>query len=274
MKYMSFNNSCSYAGIANLLLDYSIDIEDYQVAIETKVPYIFRYDEHWKRYVSGSMLQADRYFNFYLQNLSLQLVGNEFTKESALDFLKKLQCRAMIGLNVSNGRKHAVIYSGVEADKYIFMNNKRKDSQEPDFYRFSFNELLYKMDETVFISYLENRLGGVKIDLTPEIKDSFFYLQEYKENVAGFCSEVQGVDALNKGMSTLFHAFFLDVYSMMVIIGEKQLSEGIGDLRNSYLQAMRLKQPLRLSEYISIEYFKKAIDEYKKIIHIRVIDGF
>lgn len=266
MKYMSFNNSCSYAGIANLLLDYSIDIEDYQIAIETKVPYIFKYDEQQKRYVSGSMLQADKYFNFYLQNLGLNLVGNEFTKENALDFLSNLQCRAMIGLNFSNNRKHAVIYSGFEDDKYISINNKKKDSEEPECYRFSSNELLANMDETVYISYLEHRLDDVKIDLTPEIKDSLFYLQKYKEDVITFCSKLQDVDSLNRAMSSLFHAFFLDVHSMMVIIGEKQLSKAIEDLRNSYIKAMRLKQPLRLSEYISIEDLEKAIDGYNNII--------
>lgn len=34
MKYMTFNNSCSFAGVANMLKDFSIDIEDYNLAIE------------------------------------------------------------------------------------------------------------------------------------------------------------------------------------------------------------------------------------------------
>ena len=44
MKYMTFNNSCSYAGVANMLEDFNIHMEDYELAIEMKVPFIFKYD--------------------------------------------------------------------------------------------------------------------------------------------------------------------------------------------------------------------------------------
>lgn len=270
MRYMSFNNSCSYAGIANLLSDHSIDIEDYEVAIAAKVPYIFKYDEQQKCYVSGSMLQADKYFNFYLQNLGLNLIGNDFTKENALAFLRNLHSRAMVGLNFSNNHKHAVIYSGFKNNKYTFLNNKRNNSTEPNYYYFTPNELLSCMDKTVYISYLENKLDDVKIDLTSEIKNSFIYLQKYKKDIVAFCNEIQDIDSLSKAMSTLFHAFFLDVYSMMVIIGEKQITKEIEDLRNSYLKAMSLKQPLKLSEHICLEALEKTIDEYKEIININI----
>lgn len=47
MKYMTFNNSCSYAGVANLLEDFEIEIQDYELAIEMRSPYIFKYDEYF-----------------------------------------------------------------------------------------------------------------------------------------------------------------------------------------------------------------------------------
>ena len=40
MKYMTFNNSCSYAGVANMLEDFNINIEDYELAIRMRVPFI------------------------------------------------------------------------------------------------------------------------------------------------------------------------------------------------------------------------------------------
>src|SRR5699024_1933349 len=109
------------------------------------------------------------------------LVENELKREDVLDFLYSLNCRAMIGLNVSNGHKHAVIFNGIEDENFIFMNNKRRNSQEPKFYRFNANELLDRTDKTVYISYLDKGSQGIKIDLFPEIKKSQFHLQEYKD---------------------------------------------------------------------------------------------
>lgn len=271
MKYMTFNNSCSYAGVANLLLDYSIDIEDYEIAIKTKVPYIFKYDDHCKRYISGSMLQEDKYYNFYLQNLGLNLIGNRLSPKEAIKFLNNLKCNSMIGLNVLNGSKHALIYNGFEDDKYIFMNNKRRDSNAPDFYQFSLEELLNKMDDTVCISYLEKKHIDAKIDLSKEMKASSFYLKQYENDILTFCNKTQNIEALNKSMNTLFHAFFLDVYSMMAIIEENQLCKEIEDLRTPYLKSLKLGKSLKLCEYISIECFKKAINDYENILHTSIL---
>lgn len=41
MKYMTFNSSCAYAGLANLLTFCGIDTEDYLIAQEIAIPYCF-----------------------------------------------------------------------------------------------------------------------------------------------------------------------------------------------------------------------------------------
>lgn len=64
------------------------------------------------------MLQEDKYFNYYLQKLGLRFIENEFNREDALIFLRNLNNKAMLGLNI-NGM-HAVIYCGTENGKYIF----------------------------------------------------------------------------------------------------------------------------------------------------------
>ena len=64
MKYMTFNSSCSYAGLANLLSFYGIDIEDRKIALEMDLPFLFDCEDGC--YVSGPMLQGEKWFNLYL----------------------------------------------------------------------------------------------------------------------------------------------------------------------------------------------------------------
>lgn len=268
MKYMTFNNSCSYAGVANMLEDFNIHIEDYELAIEMKVPFIFKYDEKWGRYISGSMLQEDKYFNYYLQKLGLRFIENEFNREDALIFLHNLNNKAMLGLNI-NGM-HAVIYCGTENGKYIFLNNRREDSNEPKYYKYDFSELRKKMNQNVAIGYIEKDIGNLRFDIKEEMENSILYLEKYRSEVENFCTKGHDVSSLKWAMNSLFRALFLDVYSMMDIIGETELVISIAKVRLDYLNAMNLNKALNLSEYISLSELNKIIDRYREIIELEI----
>ena len=45
MKYMTFNRSCSYAGIANLLEEYDLHYEDHEIIKALSIPYIDKYQD-------------------------------------------------------------------------------------------------------------------------------------------------------------------------------------------------------------------------------------
>lgn len=38
MKYMTFNSSCAFAGVANMLAAYGIDKEDREIALGMQLP--------------------------------------------------------------------------------------------------------------------------------------------------------------------------------------------------------------------------------------------
>ena len=268
MKYMTFNNSCSYAGVANMLEDFNINIEDYELAIRMRVPFIFKYDEKWGRYISGSMLQEHKYFNYYLQKLGLRFIENEFSREDALVFLHNLNNKAMLGLNI-NGM-HALIYSGIENGKYTFLNNRREASNEPKYYKYDFSELREKMTQNVVIGYIEKGIGNLRFDIKEEMENSILYLEKYRSEVENFCTKGQDVSSLKWAMNSLFRALFLDVYSMMDIIGETELVISIAKVRLDYLNAMNLNKALNLSEYISLSELNKIIDRYREIIELEI----
>ena len=45
MKYMTFNSSCSYAGVANMLAQYHFAVDDRTIAMGMKLPYLFTYED-------------------------------------------------------------------------------------------------------------------------------------------------------------------------------------------------------------------------------------
>ena len=65
MKYMTFNSSCSFAGIANMLERMGYAYEDYQVAAGMELPYIVARDNGG--YIAGAMLQEKKYFDIFLK---------------------------------------------------------------------------------------------------------------------------------------------------------------------------------------------------------------
>jgi len=70
MKYMHFNSSCPYAGVANLLELQGMDKEDYKIALEMNLPYFLRRDVITGYYQSGSSLQSAEWFDLYLNHLT------------------------------------------------------------------------------------------------------------------------------------------------------------------------------------------------------------
>ena len=63
MKYMTFNSSCSFAGVANMLESKGLDFQDYQVAAGMELPYIVARDNGG--YIAGAMLQEKKYFDIF-----------------------------------------------------------------------------------------------------------------------------------------------------------------------------------------------------------------
>ncbi len=71
MKYMTFNFSCSYAGVANMLEQYGIDTDDRSIAMGMKLPYLFAYENGV--YMAGPMLQSAAWFNLYLNPIGFEM---------------------------------------------------------------------------------------------------------------------------------------------------------------------------------------------------------
>ena len=61
MKHMHFNASCSYAALAALMERKGVDTEDYKIALEIKLPWLFAKEDG--AYISGPMLFRRKSFD-------------------------------------------------------------------------------------------------------------------------------------------------------------------------------------------------------------------
>ena len=56
LKYMTFRASCAFAGVANMLESFGIDVTDRDIALGMKLPFLFAKEEG--TYLGGPILMS------------------------------------------------------------------------------------------------------------------------------------------------------------------------------------------------------------------------
>ena len=264
MKYMTFNSSCSYAGIANLLSFYGIDTEDRTIALEMGLPFLFDYEDGC--YLSGPMLQGAKWFNLYLKPIGYTMTEKEVDKEQLCDHLRDLQY-AMMGIYVSERNKHAVVYTGIKDGKFCMLNNKWEQSDEPDTLLFSEQELLRRVDEKVMVAVL-NKSACETVKAEWMAKHSIAVLQSLAKEIADFCSRERSSMDIRSSMNTLFRAILLDGITMLDLIGETQISQKLKIVQGQFMNAVKENKPIQLDQRLDMELLNSAITEYIDLIRV------
>ena len=149
MKYMTLNSSCAFAGVANLLEQYGVDIEDRDLCLGMKLPYLFENESG--KYLTGTMLQSAAWFNRFLCTIGFRMREVLLPRDQVPAYLCQERC-AMLGLRLSPRSKHAVVYVGREGDRLLFVNNKWRNSDEPETLSYTHKELLEGLDGDVMVA--------------------------------------------------------------------------------------------------------------------------
>ncbi len=258
MKYMTFNSSCSYAGLANLLSIYGIDTEDRQIALEMGLPFLFDIEDGC--YCSGPMLQGKKWFDLYLKSHGFEWIEREINRDSLGNELRGVKA-AMIGIKVNESSKHAVIFTRMDGDRFSLLNNKWKHSEEPDFFLLSDDDLRRRVDETVIVGTLssfpckEGKRGAL-------YANSISVLHSLKKDISSFCSAEKNVQELRLSMNTLFRAILLDGITMLDLLGEQELYQRLKVIQGQYMTALKEGRALKLEQTIDLPALLSAIDEY------------
>ena len=262
MKYMTFNSSCSYAGLANLLSFYGVDTEDRKIALEMGLPFLFDFEDGC--YVSGPMLQSEKWFNLYLKPIGYTMTEKEVNKEQICAYLRDLQY-AMLGIYVSEGKKHAVIYTGMKDGKFCMLNNKWEQADEPDTLLLSEQELLQRVDEMVMVAVL-NKNTCETVQTESPMNRSISVLQTLAKEIADFCSRERSPIDRRSSMNELFRAILLDGITMLDLIGETQISQKLKIVQGQFMNAVKENKPLQLNQQLDMALLDSAITEYVDLI--------
>ena len=262
VKYMTFNSSCSYAGLANLLSFYGVDTEDRKIALEMGLPFLFDFEDGC--YVSGPMLQSEKWFNLYLKPIGYTMTEKEVNKEQICAYLRDLQY-AMLGIYISEGKKHAVIYTGMKDGKFCMLNNKWEQADEPDTLLLSEQELLQRVDEMVMVAVL-NKNTCETVQTESPMNRSISVLQTLAKEIADFCSQERSSIDIRSSMNGLFRAILLDGITMLDLIGETQISQKLKIVQGQFMNAVKENKPLQLNQQLDMALLDSAITEYVDLI--------
>lgn len=263
MKYMTFNSSCSYAGLANLLSFYGVDTEDRKIALEMGLPFLIEYEDGC--YLSGPMLQSEKWFNLYLKSVGYIMTEKEVRKEQLCNYLRNLQY-AMLGIYVSERNKHAVIYTGMKDGKFCMLNNKWEHVDEPDTLLLSEQELLQRVGEIVMVAVL-NKTACETVKIGSLLEHSISVLRMLRKDISTFCSQEKSAMDIRLSMNTLFRAILLDGLTMLDLIGENTIIQKLKIVQSQFMKAVKENKPLQLDQYLDMPLLNAAIEEYINLIY-------
>ncbi len=262
MKYMTFNSSCSYAGLANLLSFYGVDTEDRKIALEMRLPFLFDYENGC--YVSGPMLQGKIWFNLYLKTIGYTMTEKEVSRKRLCSYLRDLQY-AMLGIYVSEGNKHAVIYTGMKDDQLCMLNNKWEQADEPGTLLLSEQELLQRVDEIVMVAVLETAACEI-VRTESLLGHSITVLQALRRDITAFCAQEKSAMEIRLSMNTLFRAILLDGITMLDLIEENATVQKLKIVQGQFMNAVKENKSLQLDQCLDISLLNVAISEYIDLI--------
>lgn len=264
MKYMHFNSSCSYASIANLLYLKGIDTEDYMIAKAINLPYILLKDGC--TYLVGPMLQSKEIFDIYLNSIGCEFVEEKHIKDDVLKILKESDENYMLGVNISKGNKHAIIFLEYKNEFFNFINNKYEESDEPDRFTWTAEELKERLDVETHIAHIE-KISAKKLDLKEILLASIKNLNSLKEDINSFSKKEITRLELRESMNTLFRAAILDSIAMFELLGEDALLERTKAIQNEFISGIKEgRERLVLEEEMDISGLADVLDEWKRLM--------
>ena len=268
MKYMTFNSSCSYAGIANMLEQYGFETSDASIALAIKLPYLFTCCDGV--YLSGPMLQGAQWFDLFLNPIGFRLSEETISSDELAKYLKSHKT-AMLGVNTGAGGKHAVVYIKAEATHLVFLNNKWENEESPDQIRLAEAELMQIVDQKVVVATLEE-ITPKRVNLTPLLEQSIAALQSNVSEIIELSLKEKRVETLRQKLNTLFRPLFLDGITMLNLIGENELSKCFVKLQSELLCALRQpsKEAVCLKEHISMEELQASAEKYLNLIKLEL----
>lgn len=261
MKYMTFNSSCAFAGVANMLESFGVDVDDRTIALGMGLPYLFRKEENGT-YLAGPMLQSAFWFNRYLNTIGFHMQETALPRCDVPQALLHGNC-AMLGLHLNGYGKHAVVYTGMKGNRFCFLNNQWQHESTPSHVQLTKDELLVHLDSSVVLATLHALGAPCQLSDDPAIfTESCRVLATMKRDLSVFCAVTQTHAAISSAMNRLFRAILLDGVTMLELARQEVLAKTLRALQSQLLAAFRAQKTVVLSDMLNLPALLDAVDAY------------
>jgi len=263
MKYMTFNSSCSYAGLANMLSILGIDTEDRNIALEMGLPYFFTYEDG--AFLAGPSLQTAQWFNLYLNPRGFELIEQFIPRADIPNYLHSANT-AMLGLHIKNTGKHAVVFTGMKSESFWFLNNKWAHDPSAESFTLSESALIEAVDDPCIVATLRP-IDPCIVSIRNLLEASCATLEQYNQELHRVCDETRPIGELRSLLNPLFRALLLDGITMLALLGEDQLVADLTTVQAALLRALRSdSSQLRLADHLDMDIIDASIHNYQSII--------
>lgn len=260
MKYMHFKASCSYAALAEMMETYGISTEDYKIALEMKLPFLFSKEDG--AYCSGPMLQGAKWFDLWLVPRGYRMDEVNIDRKLLCNYLRTHK-PAMLGIQTPYG-KHAVVFTDYDG-KYHFMNPTHESSGECTELSLSEEELLSSVDQELMVG-LVIPTEAKQQSLLPQLEKSISVIRENYADIEAYATEKHDPDSYFSIMNVLFRPLFLDGISMMELAGETALAQGLTSLQQQFMSFMRGSRTEEMSKTVSLNRLHDLSEAYIALI--------
>lgn len=260
MKYMHFKSSCSYAALASIMERKGVDTEDFQIALEMKLPWLFA--KEGGGYVSGPMLQGAKWFDLWLRPRGYRMSETLLPRERLCAYLRE-QSPAMLGIQTEFG-KHAVVFTGYDG-AYHFLNPTYENSGEPTNFSLEEAALLAAVSEETLVGEVLPA-AAEPLDFAPLLQRSVTVLRENCREILHFASEKHEPDAYTLAMNRLFRPLLLDGITMLELAGETALAQEFAVLQGQFLAFLRGTRKEVLGRTLCLERLHVLAEQYASLI--------
>lgn len=260
---MTFNNSCGYCALANMVESFGIDVEDRNICIEIGLPFLMLYDVRNDKFSIGTQHQNALFFNMYLESKGLYFVETEIQKKLIPKYLIS-HSNVMIGLSLSN-KKHALVFLSHTNETYKFLNPHREDDKKADFLYFNEDELNNSLDEIHTIGYI------IKIDETNKMSkflhaNTISTVHFLKTKLLEFIHNDQTKTEIIEKSEKLLRTLALDMYEMMKIVQEESIVKNIEIFRSEVIKLRNMNGSIKPIEHLNIENINSILKTYVEIV--------
>ena len=257
---MHFKACCSYAALAAIMERNGVDTEDFQIALEIKLPWLFAKEDG--AYCSGPMLQGAKWFNLWLLPRGYRMVEKMVEREALCEYLRSHK-PAMLGIQTPQG-KHAVVFTEYDG-AYRFLNPTREHSGARTELSLSEEALLSSVDQETMVGYVVSAEPKPR-DLTPYLRDSLSVIRENCAAIEAFAAEQHVPEDYLPAMNSLFRPLLLDGITMLELAGETALAREFTVLQQQFLSFVRGPKEEPLCRMLSLDRLHDLAEQYARLI--------